>query len=70
MTKQKYYYTLKELKHEIYTDVISITTLQNLVRQNIIPTVRIAGRILVPAWWVEEQIELAIKKPINNLEKE
>jgi len=70
MTKQKYYYTLKELKHEIYSDVISITTLQNLVRQNIIPTVRIAGRILVPAWWVEEQIELAINKPTENVKKD
>lgn len=66
MDKTKYFYTLKEIKEGVYSDSISITTLQNMVRKNTIPSVRVAGRILIPSWWVDEQIKLATQKPVVN----
>lgn len=59
MQKEKLYYTLKDIREEIYQGAVSIATLQNMVHANKIPSVRIMSKIFIPKWWVDEQIAIA-----------
>ena len=58
MHKEKLYYTLKDIREEIYQGAVSIATLQNMVHANKIPSVRIMSKIFVPKWWVDEQVAI------------
>lgn len=59
MEKEKLFYTLKEIREEIYGQEISIATLQNMVHTGQIPSIRVMRRIFIPCWWVKQQIALA-----------
>lgn len=59
MEKEKLFYSLKEIREEIYGQAISIATLQNMVHTGQIPYIRVMRRIFVPCWWVKQQIALA-----------
>lgn len=59
MLKEKLYYTLKDIREEIYQGDVSIATLQNMVHANKIPSVRIMSKIFVPKWWVDEHVAIA-----------
>jgi len=59
--EKNYYYSLKQVRKIVFNDGVSISLLQNLVKADIIPCVRLGGRILIPIYWVEEQIAHAQK---------
>lgn len=54
--EKNYYYSLKEVRNIVFNNGVSISLLQNLVRSDSIPCLRLGGRILIPTYWVEEQI--------------
>lgn len=59
MEKEKLFYTLSEIREEIYGQEISLATLQNMVHAGQIPSIRVMRRIFIPCWWVKQQIALA-----------
>ena len=64
MEKEKLFYTLREIREEIYGQEIygqeiSLATLQNMVHAGQIPSIRVMRRIFIPCWWVKQQIALA-----------
>ena len=59
MEKEKLFYTLREIREEIYAQEISLATLQNMVHAGQIPSIRVMRRIFIPCWWVKQQIALA-----------
>ena len=63
MTKEKQeklFYTLQDIKEQVYQNDVSIATLQNMVHTGKMPSVRVMSKIFVPRWWVEEQIAIAM----------
>ena len=59
MEKEKLFYTLREIREEIYGQEIPLATLQNMVHAGQIPSIRVMRRIFIPCWWVKQQIALA-----------
>lgn len=62
----KLFYSVAEVKKKVYSDLISTSTLLNMVKRGDIPCVRLMKRVFIPAWWVQEQIDIATKKPEFN----
>ena len=48
MEKEKLFYTLREIREEIYGQEISLATLQNMVHAGQIPSIRVMRRIFIP----------------------
>jgi len=55
--QKRNYYTVKEAREIVYSNNISITTLHKLMNQNVIPFTQLCRKRLIPAWWVEQEIE-------------
>lgn len=53
------YYTIDDVFNNVYNRQLSKTTIQKLCRAGKIPSERFVHKILVPAWWVERQLEKA-----------
>jgi hypothetical protein len=62
-TQRQLFYTLDEVKREVFSGHISKSTLLNMVKAGQLPTVTMMRRKYIPAWWVEEQIKKATIKP-------
>ena len=58
--QEKLFYTLKDIKEQVYQNDVSIATLQNMVHNGKMPSVRVMSKIFIPRWWVEEQIAIAM----------
>lgn len=55
--KLRNYYTVKEAREIVYDNNISLTTLHKLMNTNIIPYTQLCRKRLIPAWWVEREIQ-------------
>ena len=55
----KLYYSLSDVRSEVYQNQVCMATLQTMAKTNKIPTIRVMSRIFVPRWWVEQQIKIA-----------
>lgn len=59
METKSNYYTIDQIYNDIYNRHISKTTIYKLCRKGKIPSERFMRKFLVPAWWVERQLEKA-----------
>lgn len=55
--KIRNFYTVKEMRELVYDNNISITTLHKLMNNNVIPFTQLCRKRLIPAWWVEQEIQ-------------
>lgn len=53
------FYTIDQIYENVYNRQLSKTTIHKLCRAGTIPSQRIVRKFLVPAWWVEQQLQLA-----------
>lgn len=56
---QKMYWTPSEIRTKVFSDNISISTLLVLIHRKKIPAIRLGNRWYIPAWWVNQQINIA-----------
>lgn len=61
MNEKKNFYTLAEIRRLVYSNNVSKSTIQTLVKRKVIPSYRVMSKILVPAWWLEQQINSNFK---------
>lgn len=55
----KMYWTPNEIRTKIFSENISRSTLLMLIHRKKIPAIRLGNRWYIPAWWVNQQIEIA-----------
>lgn len=55
--KNRNFYTVKEARELVYDNCISITMMHKLINSKKIPALRLCKRLLIPAAWVEREIE-------------
>ncbi len=53
------YYTIDEVFNHVYNRQLSKPTIHKLCHNGTIPSTRLARKFLIPAWWVEKQLEAA-----------
>lgn len=59
--EKRNYYTVKEVRALVFNDLLSLTTLHNLMKKGEIPYTNYCRKRLIPAWWAEQAIEAARK---------
>ncbi|MBQ9763701.1 MAG: helix-turn-helix domain-containing protein [Phascolarctobacterium sp.] len=59
---KKIWYTAQEVR-ELFGEAISATSILNMIRSGEIPSKRFSGKIFVPKYWIDEQINEATKPP-------
>lgn len=58
------FYTISEVRRLVFGDKISVASLLSLIHSNKIPAERITPRrYLIPAFWVREKLDAALKNP-------
>lgn len=60
MHLEKKWYSLKEVREIVFDNSISLSSLQKLVKNGNVASVRYGNRILIPRFWVEKEIAKAI----------
>ncbi len=55
--KTRNFYTVKEVRELVYDNCVSITTMHKLINAKQIPAVQLCKKRLIPARWVEKEIE-------------
>lgn len=63
MENQKLYYSLAEVRKIIFANTVSKSTINAMIKKDLIPHTKVMTRILVPRWWIDEQIRLATVAP-------
>jgi len=63
--KDKMFWTLDEVRDQIYDGKVSKSTMFNMVRSGKIPSTRLVRRIFIPGWWVDRQIAIATQPGAN-----
>lgn len=58
-TSKPNFYTIDQVYNDVYNRQLSKTTIHKLCRAGTIPSQRIVRKVLVPAWWVEQQLAKA-----------
>ncbi len=53
------YYTVGQVYELVFSQLISKTTIHKLIRKGEIPSENFLQKKLIPAWWVEQQIQKA-----------
>lgn len=66
--KKRNFYTVKEVRELVYNNNLSISTIHKLIKQDVIPYTQLCRKRLIPAWWVEDQIQKGRECPdeLNN----
>ena len=53
------YYTVGQVYDLVFSQLVSKTTIHKLIRKGEIPSENFLQKKLIPAWWVEQQIQKA-----------
>lgn len=59
VVKKRNYYTAKEVRELVYDSQISLTTLHKLMNSGKIPFIQFCRKRLIPASWVDVELEKA-----------
>lgn len=59
LTTNPNYYTVGQIHDIVFSQLISKTTIHKLIRSGEIPSENFLQKKLIPAWWVEQQIQRA-----------
>lgn len=51
-----------QIRHEIFLDEISKSTIMNMLRKGQIPSIRMGKRWFIPSAWVEEQLNVGCRR--------
>lgn len=56
--QEKLFWTPDDVRHEIFDDQVSKSTLLNLLRSKKIPSIRLGRRWYIPSTWVKTQVNI------------